>query len=135
MAGRIAGRAAVSAPGVVLSLGLGVLWWWAVVRLAVTPGAGALEGTVAAGGWGLSLLPVHCVAKARAVGVVAQGRWRAAWRGGWAAAGEGEGVGAAAGAGRGARCGGRGKGGVSGGGVSGAEPGGRAEEGARCEVE
>lgn len=81
MAGRIAGRAAVSAPGVVLGLWLGVLWWWAVVRLAVTPGAGALEGTVAAGGWGLSLLPVHCVAKARAVGVVAQGRWRAAWRG------------------------------------------------------
>uniref|UniRef100_UPI00403FF6D1 hypothetical protein n=1 Tax=Streptomyces sp. SS7 TaxID=3108485 RepID=UPI00403FF6D1 len=62
-------------------LGLGALWWWAVVRLAVAPGAGALEGTVAAGGWGLSLLPVHCVAKGRAAGAVAAGRWRAAWRG------------------------------------------------------
>ncbi|MFI8214144.1 hypothetical protein [Streptomyces sp. NPDC085932] len=51
-------------------LGLGVLWWWAVVRLAVAPGAGALEATVAAGGWGLSVLPVHCVPKGRAGGVV-----------------------------------------------------------------
>ncbi len=62
-------------------LGLGAVWWWAVVRLAVAPGAGVLEGAVAAGGWGLSLLPVHCVAKGRAVGAVAAGRWRAAWRG------------------------------------------------------
>ncbi|MEU1513746.1 hypothetical protein ABZ490_16560 [Streptomyces sp. NPDC005811] len=61
-------------------LGLGALWWWAVVRLAVAPGAGAPEGAVAAGGWGLSLLPVHCVAKGRAMGAVAAGRWRAAWR-------------------------------------------------------
>ena len=36
MAGRIAGRGAGSGAGVVLSLGLGALWWWAVVRLAVT---------------------------------------------------------------------------------------------------
>jgi hypothetical protein len=48
-------------------LGLGAVWWWAVLRLAVVPGAGVLEGAVAAGGWGLSLLPVHCVPKARAV--------------------------------------------------------------------
>ncbi len=61
--------------------GLGAVWWWAVVRLAVAPGAGALEGAVAAGGWGLSLLPVHCVAKGRAVGALAAGRWHAAWRG------------------------------------------------------
>ncbi|WP_229695197.1 hypothetical protein [Streptomyces lacrimifluminis] len=47
-------------------LGLGVVWWWAVLRLALAPGAGVLEGAVAAGGWGLSLLPVHCVPKARA---------------------------------------------------------------------
>ncbi|MER6409541.1 hypothetical protein ABT273_00070 [Streptomyces humidus] len=80
MAGRAVGRGAVPGLGVVLSLGLGALWWWAVVRLAVTPEAGVLEGTVAAGGWGLSLLPVHCVARARAAGVVAQGRWRAVWR-------------------------------------------------------
>ncbi|MDQ0686668.1 hypothetical protein QFZ56_005631 [Streptomyces achromogenes] len=63
-----------------LGLGAGALWWWAVVRLAVAPDAGVLEGAVAAGGWGLSLLPVHCVAKARAAGAVADGRWRGAWR-------------------------------------------------------
>ncbi|MFJ9634654.1 hypothetical protein ACIRU8_43875 [Streptomyces sp. NPDC101175] len=72
MAGRIARWGA--------ALGLGVLWWWAVLRLALTPHAGALEGAVAAGGWGLSLLPVHCMPKARAAGAVAAGRWRAAWR-------------------------------------------------------
>ncbi|MFF5187770.1 hypothetical protein ACFY30_29075 [Streptomyces sp. NPDC000345] len=81
MAGRIARRGVL--------LGLGAVWWWAVLRLAVAPGAGALEGTIAAGGWGLSLLPVHCVAKAQAVGAVAAGRWRAAWR----VTGEGPGVG------------------------------------------
>ncbi|MFG2786728.1 hypothetical protein [Streptomyces sp. NPDC048419] len=59
-------------------LGLGVLWWWAVLRLAFAPGAGVLEGAVAAGGWGLSLLPVHCVPKARAAGVVGLERRRAA---------------------------------------------------------
>ncbi|MFB7635504.1 hypothetical protein ACFC0M_31760 [Streptomyces sp. NPDC056149] len=41
---------------------VGGLWWWAVCRLALWPGsAGPVEGAVAAGGWGLSLLPVHCV--------------------------------------------------------------------------
>ncbi|MFD4529580.1 hypothetical protein ACFWP7_37880 [Streptomyces sp. NPDC058470] len=49
-----------------VALGLGGLWWWSVLRLALVPGAGVLEGAVAAGGWGLSLLPVHCVPKARA---------------------------------------------------------------------
>ncbi|OSC56705.1 hypothetical protein B5181_33825, partial [Streptomyces sp. 4F] len=43
------------------ALGLGALWWWAVLRLALEPGAGVLEGAVAVGGWGLSVLPVHCV--------------------------------------------------------------------------
>ncbi|PWI15079.1 hypothetical protein DI272_13550 [Streptomyces sp. Act143] len=62
-----------------VALGAGALWWWAVLRLALVPDAGALEGAVAAGGWGLSLLPVHCVPKARAAGAVAAGRWRAAW--------------------------------------------------------
>ncbi|MFI6559727.1 hypothetical protein [Streptomyces sp. NPDC050534] len=61
-------------------LGLGVLWWWAVLRLAFAPGAGVLEGAVAAGGWGLSLLPVHCVPKARAAGAVGPECWRDAWR-------------------------------------------------------
>lgn len=42
------------------------LWWWAVVRLTFWPeGAGVVEGAVAAGGWGLSLLPVHCVPRTR----------------------------------------------------------------------
>lgn len=77
MVERIAERGAVLG----LGLGLGAVWWWAVLRLAVAPEAGVLEGAVAAGGWGLSLLPVHCVAKARAVGAVGEGRWRAAWRG------------------------------------------------------
>ncbi|WP_328723630.1 hypothetical protein OHT52_05775 [Streptomyces sp. NBC_00247] len=41
----------------------GGLWWWAVLRLVLVPGqAGTLEGAVAAGGWGLSLLPVHVTA-------------------------------------------------------------------------
>ncbi|MFC9509606.1 hypothetical protein [Streptomyces sp. NPDC057002] len=60
-------------------LGLGALWWWAVLRLAVVPGAGVLEAAVAAGGWGLSVLPVHCVPKGRASGVVGPGRWRRVW--------------------------------------------------------
>nr|WP_237330813.1 hypothetical protein [Streptomyces sp. BA2] len=49
-------------------MALGALWWWGVLRLALVPDAGVLEGAVAAGGWGLSLLPVHCVPQSRAVG-------------------------------------------------------------------
>ncbi|AMW15548.1 hypothetical protein A4E84_29410 [Streptomyces qaidamensis] len=59
-----------------VALGLGALWWWAVVRVVAVPEAGALEAAVAAGGWGLSVLPVHCVPKRRARGVVGAGRWR-----------------------------------------------------------
>ncbi|OPF79771.1 hypothetical protein VT50_0215310 [Streptomyces antioxidans] len=45
----------------VLALALGGVWWWSVLRLAVQPGeAGPVEGALAVGGWGLSLLPVHC---------------------------------------------------------------------------
>lgn len=95
MAGRIVGRGAVPA----LGLGVGAVWWWAVMRLAVAPDAGVLEGAVAAGGWGLSLLPVHCVAKARAAGAVAEGRWRAAWTLPRHRSGERTGAGAAAEAG------------------------------------
>ncbi|MEU5688409.1 hypothetical protein DEJ48_10160 [Streptomyces venezuelae] len=47
---------------------LGSLWWWGVLRLVFSPDAGVLEGAVAAGGWGLSVLPVHCVPRARALG-------------------------------------------------------------------
>ncbi|WP_254390174.1 hypothetical protein [Streptomyces sp. AC550_RSS872] len=62
-----------------VALGLGALWWWAVLRLALAPGAGTLEAAVAAGGWGLSMLPVHCVPKARAAGAVDSRRWAQAW--------------------------------------------------------
>ncbi|MEU1121284.1 MULTISPECIES: hypothetical protein [unclassified Streptomyces] len=51
------------------ALAFGALWWWGVLRVAFVPDAGVLEGAVAAGGWGLSVLPVHCVSKARAAGV------------------------------------------------------------------
>ncbi|WP_190017975.1 hypothetical protein [Streptomyces lucensis] len=61
-------------------LGLGAVWWWAVVRLALGEGSGVLEGAVAAGGWGLSVLPVHCAPRERATGALAAGRWPAAWR-------------------------------------------------------
>nr|WP_285540790.1 hypothetical protein [Streptomyces lavendulae] len=44
-----------------LALAVGVLWWWAVLRLALAPqDTGPVEGAVAVGGWGLGLLPVHC---------------------------------------------------------------------------
>ncbi|MEU2563924.1 hypothetical protein ABZ626_32050 [Streptomyces longispororuber] len=60
----MAGRVLRWAP----ALGGTTLWWWAVLRLAVARDAGALEGAVAAGGWGLSLLPVHCAPRERAPG-------------------------------------------------------------------
>ena len=68
------------------ALVLGGLWWWAVLRLALVPDAGAVEGAVAAGGWGLSLLPVHCVPRAGA-GRPGGGVWG---RGGGPVAGRGE---------------------------------------------
>ncbi|GAA2341044.1 hypothetical protein GCM10010246_27620 [Streptomyces cuspidosporus] len=44
-----------------LALALGGVWWWAVLRLAAAPEqTGPVEGAFTAGGWGLSLLPVHC---------------------------------------------------------------------------
>ncbi|MGW7365871.1 hypothetical protein ACWGI8_21125 [Streptomyces sp. NPDC054841] len=46
-------------------LALGAMWWWAVLRLVLVPEhAGLVEGAVAAGGWGLSLLPVHVASRA-----------------------------------------------------------------------
>jgi hypothetical protein len=61
------------------ALGMGALWWWSLLRLAAVPGAGVLEAAVAAGGWGLSVLPVHCVPKRQARAVVGTGRWRRIW--------------------------------------------------------
>ncbi|GGT05692.1 MULTISPECIES: hypothetical protein [Streptomyces] len=72
MPGRIVRRGA--------ALGLGAVWWWAVLRLTLSSDTGVVEGAVAAGGWGLSVLPVHCVARRRAEGAVREGRWRRAWR-------------------------------------------------------
>ncbi|MFF0449330.1 hypothetical protein ACFYT4_23465 [Streptomyces sp. NPDC004609] len=53
-----------AARGLVLAaLAGGGLWWWAVMRLVLVPErTGLVEGAVAAGGWGLSLLPVHVTA-------------------------------------------------------------------------
>ncbi|MGW8747161.1 hypothetical protein [Streptomyces sp. NPDC055794] len=62
------------------ALGLGGLWWWAVLRLALEPGAGVIEGAVAVGGWGLSVLPVHCAPRRRSAGALEAGRWRRAVR-------------------------------------------------------
>ncbi|MFH8886022.1 hypothetical protein [Streptomyces californicus] len=65
------------------ALVLGGVWWWAVLRLILRPEqAGLIEGAVAAGGWGLSLLPVH-VASVVPVPVGSPGhrRWlTTAWR-------------------------------------------------------
>lgn len=38
----------------------GAFWWWAALRLAAAP-AGPVEGLLVAGGWGLSLIPLHSV--------------------------------------------------------------------------
>ncbi|MFG2116833.1 hypothetical protein ACGFRB_30050 [Streptomyces sp. NPDC048718] len=67
----------------------GGLWWWAALRLLLVPGeTGPVEGVVAAGGWGLSLLPVHVAASSGRRGVV--GAWAA--RGGGVAGAGGVGV-------------------------------------------
>ena len=66
-----------------VTLGLGALWWWAVARLVLTPDAGGLEGAIAAGGWGLSLLPVHVTASrgsTAGIGAVRDVSITRAWR-------------------------------------------------------
>ncbi|MEV8454849.1 hypothetical protein AB0467_21305 [Streptomyces sp. NPDC052095] len=56
----------------------GGVWWWAVLRLVLDPAdAGLVEGAVVAGGWGLSLLPVHVAATAGPARAGAGGRWGA----------------------------------------------------------
>jgi hypothetical protein len=63
------------------ALVLGGVWWWAVLRLVLEPAhAGLVEGAVAAGGWGLSLLPVHVAATA---GTAGAGRKGAGVGGAW----------------------------------------------------
>lgn len=69
---------------VVGGLTAGGLWWWAVLRLVLAPEqSGPVEATIAAGGWGLSLLPVHVAAspaKNDRSGVISSPRRR--WGGG-----------------------------------------------------
>ncbi|MEU4270540.1 hypothetical protein [Streptomyces sp. NPDC026092] len=61
-------------------LAAGGLWWWAVLRLVLVPEqSGLVEGAVAAGGWGLSLLPVHVTASAARVTTASR---RRRWGGG-----------------------------------------------------
>ncbi|MGW4162270.1 hypothetical protein [Streptomyces sp. NPDC004788] len=62
----------------------GGLWWWAVLRLLLVPGeTGPVEGAVAAGGWGLSLLPVHVAASSGKRGAARGGVTRASRRRRW----------------------------------------------------
>ncbi|MDI3406004.1 hypothetical protein QIS96_19550 [Streptomyces sp. B-S-A6] len=65
-----------------VALVLGAVWWWAALRLLLEPGrTGVVEGAVFAGGWGLSVLPVHSVPFARAVSARRRARQEAArWR-------------------------------------------------------
>ncbi|MET9482629.1 hypothetical protein [Streptomyces sp. NPDC006638] len=56
------------------TLALGGLWWWAVLRLVLVPEhTGLVEGAVAAGGWGLSLLPVHAASRTAPAGAGSSG--------------------------------------------------------------
>ncbi|MEK9524259.1 hypothetical protein ACIOMM_33685 [Streptomyces sp. NPDC087908] len=71
---------------VAIGLVAGGLWWWAVLRLLLMPAeAGTVEGAVAAGGWGLSLLPVHVAASSGRPGVLARRITRASRRRRWGA--------------------------------------------------
>ncbi|WP_432096138.1 hypothetical protein [Streptomyces sp. bgisy100] len=72
------------AMGVAAAVLLAAVWCWATLRLVTRPAeAGPVEMAVTAGGWGLSLLPVHCVPKAAAGAGPAAGAVRKvtrAWR-------------------------------------------------------
>ncbi|MGA5196358.1 hypothetical protein [Streptomyces exfoliatus] len=71
---------------VAIGLAAGGLWWWAVLRLLLAPAeTGPVEGAVAAGGWGLSLLPVHVAAASRRPGVLGRRVTRASRRRRWGA--------------------------------------------------
>ncbi|MFE9536699.1 hypothetical protein [Streptomyces sp. NPDC006691] len=63
------------------ALVVAALWWWAVLRMALVPGqTGFVEGAMVAGGWGLSLLPVHVASAAAARRESATKRPTRAWR-------------------------------------------------------
>ncbi|MET9678378.1 hypothetical protein ABZY68_35620 [Streptomyces sp. NPDC006482] len=83
---------------VAVGLVAGGLWWWAVLRLLLVPGeAGPVEGAVVAGGWGLSLLPVHVAASARRSGGGGRARVSGAGGAGFGGPGDGSGLGGAGG--------------------------------------
>lgn len=45
---------------------LGIVWWTAVLKLTLQPGpAGFVDGVLAAGGWGLGLIPLHTTERVR----------------------------------------------------------------------
>ncbi|MGW4780657.1 hypothetical protein ACWEPA_28840 [Streptomyces filamentosus] len=70
----------VTLPLIAVGLVAGGLWWWAVLRLLLVPGeTGPVEGVVIAGGWGLSLLPVHVAASSRPA-LLTRARLTRAWR-------------------------------------------------------
>lgn len=57
-----AARRAVRSAAVLFALGCGLMWWWAVLGLAIRPeAAGPWQGAMAAGGWSLGLIPLHAV--------------------------------------------------------------------------
>ncbi|MGW0033644.1 hypothetical protein ACWDXD_28005 [Streptomyces sp. NPDC003314] len=69
---------------VAVGLVAGGLWWWAVLRLLLVPGeAGPVEAVMVAGGWGLSLLPVHVAASSGRPGAAARRLGRVPWRRRW----------------------------------------------------
>ncbi|NUL05581.1 hypothetical protein HRW07_20565 [Streptomyces lunaelactis] len=71
-------RGVVLVPVVALGLVAGGLWWWAVLRLVLVPEqVGLVEGAVAAGGRGLSLLPVHVTASSGITRASPRRRWGA----------------------------------------------------------
>ncbi|GAA4090960.1 hypothetical protein GCM10022284_29270 [Streptomyces hundungensis] len=63
------------------ALVVAALWWWAVLRMVLEPGqTGFVEGAMVAGGWGLSLLPVHVASAAAGRREPATQRPTRAWR-------------------------------------------------------
>ncbi|MFJ4341180.1 hypothetical protein [Streptomyces sp. NPDC088915] len=71
---------------IAVGLVAGGLWWWAVLRLLLVPGeAGPVEGVMVAGGWGLSLLPVHVAASSGQPGALVRRIGRTPWRRRWGA--------------------------------------------------
>ncbi|MCF3961177.1 hypothetical protein [Streptomyces fuscigenes] len=58
-------RPAALISALIPAVALGGAWWWAAARVVCAPEhAGVTEKVVVAGGWGLSLLPVHVTSRA-----------------------------------------------------------------------